>query len=156
MLDKIIKFFESTLQPGTEGFDGTAKATTNKIEKATAAIFIELSKSDYEAHSEESILILRILKETFDLSDDDLNEILLLAESESQDSHDLFQFTSLVNEHYRSSEKIKLLENCWRVAFADGRLDKYEEHFIRKIAGLINLPPSEFIKTKLKIKALQQ
>jgi uncharacterized tellurite resistance protein B-like protein len=49
-------------------------------------------------------------------------------------------------------QKIALLESLWRVAFADGRLDKYEEQFIRRIAGLINLPPSEFTKTKLRIK----
>lgn len=152
MLDKIVKFFESSLQSETESSD----AGTNKIEKATAAIFIELSKSDYEAHPEESDLILGLLGETFELTEVDLAELVSLAESESQDSHDLFQFTSLINDHYNNSEKIKLLENCWRLAYADGRLDKYEEHFIRKIAGLINLPPSEFIKTKLRIKALRE
>ncbi|MBL4680311.1 MAG: TerB family tellurite resistance protein [Pseudomonadales bacterium] len=152
MLDKIVKFFESSLQSETESSD----AGTNKIEKATAAIFIELSKSDYFDHPEESILILNLLKETFELSDRDLAELVSLAESEAEDSHDLFQFTSLVNDHYNNSEKIKLLENCWRIAFADGRLDKYEEHFIRKIAGLINLPPSEFVKTKLRIRALTE
>lgn len=148
MLDKIVKFFEASLQSETERED----ANTNNIEMATAAIFIELSKSDDNKQSEESLLILGLLKETFELSDDDLSELISLAESESQDSHDLFQFTSLVNDHYNRREKIKLLENCWKLAYVDGRLDKYEEHFIRKIAGLINLPPSEFIKTKLRIK----
>jgi len=150
MLDKIVKFFESSLQSETDSVD----ASTNKIEKATAAIFIELSKSDDIEHADESNLILSLLKETFSLSDSDLAELVSLAESEAQDSHDLYQFTSLINDHYNNNEKIKLLENCWRLAFADGRLDKYEEHFIRKIAGLINLPPSEFIKTKLRIKGL--
>jgi uncharacterized tellurite resistance protein B-like protein len=145
MLDKIAKFFEKTLQvdevPGSK----------HKIEFATAAIFIELANSDYDSQESESLLIIDLLKKTFDLKEDELSELINLAAEESKNAHDLYQFTSLINQHFNSEEKIALLENCWHLAFADGRLDKYEEHFIRKIAGLINLPPSEFIKTKVRI-----
>ncbi|MDD9894524.1 MAG: TerB family tellurite resistance protein, partial [Gammaproteobacteria bacterium] len=42
--------------------------------------------------------------------------------------------------------------NMWRVAFSDERLDKYEEHLIRKIADLIYVSHSDFIKSKLKVR----
>jgi uncharacterized tellurite resistance protein B-like protein len=64
----------------------------------------------------------------------------------------LFQFTQLVNQHYSHTDKITLVENLWLVAFADGRLDKYEEQFIRKVSGLLHLAHSEFIKSKLRAK----
>ncbi|MFT5209069.1 MAG: putative tellurite resistance protein B-like protein [Flavobacterium sp.] len=148
MLDKITKFFEDTLQISeeTEG--------TNKIEFATAAIFLELANSDYDNHESETILIVDLLRKTFDLNEDELLSLIDLAAEETKDSHDLYQFTSLINKHFNNDEKIELLENCWHLAFADGRLDKYEEHFIRKIAGLINLPPSEFVKTKVRVTSL--
>ena len=41
----------------------------------------------------------------------------------------------------------------WSVAFADGAVDKYEEHLIRKIAGLIYVPHQEFIRTRLQAAA---
>ena len=149
MLGKITKSFEDTLQVNeeTEG--------TKKIEFATAAIFLELANSDYDSHESETVLIVDLLRKTFDLNEDDLTSLIDLAKEETKDSHDLYQFTSMVNKHFNNEEKIKLLENCWHLAFADGRLDKYEEHFIRKIAGLINLPPSEFVKTKVRVTSLQ-
>jgi uncharacterized tellurite resistance protein B-like protein len=36
----------------------------------------------------------------------------------------------------------------WRVAYADERLDKYEEHLIRKISDLIYVSHRDFIRTK--------
>ncbi|MCB1647818.1 MAG: TerB family tellurite resistance protein, partial [Pseudomonadales bacterium] len=62
--------------------------------------------------------------------------------------NDLFQFTELVNDHYTYEQKCSLVENLWQVAFADGRLDKYEEQFIRKVAGLLHLAHSDFMKAK--------
>ena len=148
MLSSIKKFFEDHLQP--EIFDGTTNA--EGIEYATAALLIELAKSDFAEDPLERQLIIAMLQDTFTLAEVDLQELLTLAESGTSDANDIFQFTSLVNDHYTSDQKIILLENFWKVAYADGRLDKYEEQFIRKVAGLINLPPSEFTKTKHRIK----
>ena len=148
MLSSIKKFFEDHLQP--EIFDGTTNAES--IEYATAALLIELAKSDFAEHPLERQLIIAMLQDTFTLAEVDLQELLTLAESGTSDANDIFQFTSLVNDHYTNDQKIILLENFWKVAYADGRLDKYEEQFIRKVAGLINLPPSEFTKTKHRIK----
>lgn len=148
MLSSIKKFFEDHLQP--EISDGITNA--KGIEYATAALLIELAKSDFAEHPTERQLIIAMLRDTFALADADLQELLALAESGTSDANDIFQFTSLVNDHYTIDQKIMLLENFWKVAYADGRLDKYEEQFIRKVAGLINLPPSEFTKTKHRVK----
>ncbi len=152
MLKDIKKFFEEKLLP-TDQDDETSTAG---IEYATAALLIELAKSDFEEDVLERQLIFAMLGDTFDLDSDDLEELVVMAEEASTDANDLFQFTSLVNEHYSNEEKIILLENFWRVAYADGRIDKYEAQFIRKVAGLINLPPSEFPKTKLRVRKLME
>ena len=39
----------------------------------------------------------------------------------------------------------------WRIAYADGNVDKYEEHIIRKVSNLIYVSHSDFINSKLKI-----
>ena len=44
-----------------------------------------------------------------------------------------------------------LLEDLWRVAYADDKLDKYEEYQIRKIADLLYIPHSIFIQSKLNV-----
>ena len=148
MLKDIKKFFEEKLLSEEPSEEGIQKG----IEYATAALMIELAKADFEEDDIERQLILAMLHDTFDIEGEYLEELMQTAEAASADASDLFQFTSLVNDHYDNEQKIMLLENLWRVAYADGRLDKYEEQFVRKIAGLINLPPSEFTKTKLRVK----
>jgi len=36
----------------------------------------------------------------------------------------------------------------WEVAYADGRIDRYEEHLIRKISELLHLSHKDFITGK--------
>lgn len=148
MLSDIKKFFEDKLLDKEENGNGVAQG----IEYATAALMIELAKADFEQDDIERQLIIAMLRDTFDIDGDHLEALMAAADTASAEASDLFQFTSLINDHYDNVQKIALLESLWRVAFADGRLDKYEEQFIRRIAGLINLPPSEFTKTKLRIK----
>lgn len=148
MLKDIKKFFEEKLLADDDGESNDNKG----IEYATAALMIELAKADFEEDDIERQLIIAMLRDTFDIDGEYLEQLMTTAEAASADASDLFQFTSLINDHYNNEQKIELLENLWRVAYADGRLDKYEEQFLRKIAGLINLPPSEFTKTKLRVK----
>ena len=43
----------------------------------------------------------------------------------------------------------------WRVAFADGNVDKYEEHLIRRVHELLHLDHSDFIAAKQAARATQ-
>lgn len=146
MINDIKRFFTETLLP-PEGSD--PQEHERGIQHATAALLIELSKSDFEQHTQEEDLIVNTLKEAFDLDQQALDELIEWAEAATADAHDLYQFTKLVNEHYDVADKVRLLENLWKVAFIDGRIDRYEEQFIRQVAGLLNRPHSDFIKSKI-------
>ncbi len=41
-----------------------------------------------------------------------------------------------------------MLESIWRVALADGRIDKYEEQLIRRIADLLHLHHREYMQAR--------
>jgi uncharacterized tellurite resistance protein B-like protein len=41
----------------------------------------------------------------------------------------------------------------WTVAYADGDLDKYEEHLIRQVAELTYVPHSDYIQCKLNVQS---
>ena len=40
-------------------------------------------------------------------------------------------------------ERIRLVEHLWRVAFADAKLDPYEDHYVRKVAHLLYVPNTQ-------------
>jgi uncharacterized tellurite resistance protein B-like protein len=61
----------------------------------------------------------------------------------------LYDFTRDINDNLDSGERIKLIESMWKIAYADGNIDKYEEHIIRKVSNLIYVAHSDFIKAKI-------
>ena len=56
-----------------------------------------------------------------------------------------------MNEHFSAPEKVDLFSCLWQVAYADGRIDKYEEHLLRRIADLLHISHRDFIRTKLAV-----
>ncbi|MES9885425.1 MAG: TerB family tellurite resistance protein, partial [Candidatus Sedimenticola sp. 6PFRAG1] len=79
--------------------------------------------------------------------------LLVIAEAEVDASISLDQFTVLLDRDLVPDQKIVLLEMLWEVAFADGRIDKYEEYLIRKLADLLHVPHRGFIQAKLKVQS---
>jgi uncharacterized tellurite resistance protein B-like protein len=149
MLSTITSFFNQHLGRKSEGED---ESTVDKFQLASAALLIELCKADQTIDEAETATLLKILKEKFSLPEEALNELMQLAQQEADEAISVYQFTSLINDEYSYSEKTRLLQNMWEVAFADGNLDRYEEHLIRKVAELMYITHSDFIKTKINVK----
>lgn len=147
MLSTISSFFESHFG-GQEGSKKTH--TTDQLHLASAALMIELCKADQSIDDAETNALVQILKERFKLEENDLEELMQLAEQEAKEATSLYQFTSLMNENFEYPEKVKLIQNMWEVAYADGHIDRYEEHMIRKVADLLYLSHKDFIKSKHK------
>ncbi len=152
MLQNISIFFEKYLNPTLES--DTGDEAIDRIHLACATLMIELCKADLSIDDTEIKKVSSILQSKFDLPEDTLEELFDLAQQEADDATSLYQFTSLINEAYEYPAKIALIQNMWEVAFADGNLDRYEEHLIRKVAELLYVSHSDFIKTKLAVKNL--
>ena len=148
MLNQIKRFFDNNLIANSNASDNE-----HAIRLAMASLMIEVAESDYHDAPEERESILNIVKNSFDLTGNESNEIIDLARKEHADSIDYFQFTSLINKHYSASQRVELIEKLWQIAFADHKLDKHEEHVIRRIADLIHVAHSDFMKTKLKVQS---
>lgn len=150
MLKDIRQFFEQFLHPGDAESD---EDRVNEIHLASAALLFEMIYSEQDA-SKEWETASTILQRTFALDETTLNNLTATAEASIREAHDFHQFTQLINQHYDYDDKKLLIEDLWRVAFADGRLDKYEEHFIRRIAGLLHIAHTDFIQAKIRVKQL--
>ncbi|HHX83108.1 MAG TPA: TerB family tellurite resistance protein [Pseudomonadaceae bacterium] len=145
MIRGITRFFESCLKPAERE---NAPETAHRLQLAAAALLVELCCSDQDFSNEEMHLLKQILREQHGLSDDELDTLWKLAREEVSNATSLFQFTSLINEHYDRPARLALLESMWRVAFADGRIDRYEDYTIRKVADLLYLSHADFIRCK--------
>jgi uncharacterized tellurite resistance protein B-like protein len=150
VISNIKKFFESNLLLDAKASEAEKRA---RLPLATAALMFELVKSDARIDNRETAALLLVLRKTFELEEEKLRTIVALAEEESHRSTSLYEFTSLVSAAYSYEERVQLVENLWEVAFADQHLDRYEDHLIRKVADLLHVRHSDFIRTKLAVKA---
>lgn len=149
MIDAIKKFFESNLASNsTESKDIAA----DKLQLACAALLIEVMNSDHQQDAREMEEFVQVLRETLHIDADKLDEVIALAKIEASQATSLYEFTVLINENYSYDEKLVLMETLWRIAFSDAHLDKYEDHLIRRIAELIYVTHSDFIRTKLLVR----
>lgn len=149
MLARFRDFFQTQLQ------DATSQPLDEKQKRlACAALLIEVAVIDNEFDSDELASVKRILHREFEVPDEELDELVAMAQHECSESTSMYEFTQLVNQHCSFEEKFDLIAHMWRIAYADGDLDKYEEYIIRKVADLIHLGHGEFIRAKHAARSL--
>ena len=117
---------------------------------ATCILLLEVSKSDDSFDDIEKEKILSILKQNFNLNTQQTSFLFKIADKKNDEMISLYEWTAKINELCSYSDKKKLMKFLWDIAYADGRIDKYEDYTIRKISDLLYVKHSDFIKAKLR------
>ncbi|AZV30927.1 TerB family tellurite resistance protein [Cobetia sp. ICG0124] len=118
-------------------------------ELAMAVLMFEVVRADDHLDVREREALARQLAERFSLEKDELASLLSQAEQDAEQATDHYRFVKQLNEHMSLEERTELIGMLWELAYADGELDAHEEHRIRRLAGLLHVSHSEFIRTKL-------
>ena len=150
MIESIKSFFEKNLTKKEE--EEAPSSAMSRVDLTCAALLVEVMNSDHELDEREHQEFMAVLQQSYNIAEADLEELIQLAKDEAFEATSLYEFTKLINDNYDYEQKVELIENMWRIAFSDKRLDKYEDHLIRKVSELIYVSHSDFIKTKLKIR----
>ncbi|MGD2084039.1 MAG: TerB family tellurite resistance protein [Chromatiales bacterium] len=146
MIDKLIQFFDNRVRKGFES--GSPEDSEHSLRLAAAVLMIELMGADFEAAPEERERIMELIRERYLLSAQETRDLVELAEAEAAEATSLQQFTRTLTENLEMEEREHLVELLWDVAYADGRVDKYEEHLMRRLADLLYVSHAAFIRTK--------
>tara|TARA_E500000331_G_C16671494_1_gene461450 strand:- start:22 stop:471 length:450 start_codon:yes stop_codon:yes gene_type:complete len=147
MIDAISEFFRDRLQ-----VQKNSDSAEDAARLASAALLFEAAMSDYDLGEEERTTIQQLVREQFDLDDTDASVLATLAQQRVRESVGLHGFTSLINQHWSEKDRLNLVEQMWRVVYADGRLDDHELHLMRKIQRLLHIPQKDFVSAKLRHK----
>ena len=112
-----------------------------------------VEKTADEILDESELMTLKsTLQKDFQINEDEIDELIDLAKENVEDSTSLYEFTRDINDNFDAAERVKLIESMWKIAYADGNIDKFEEHIIRKVSNLIYVSHSDFIKAKISAK----
>ena len=143
--------FSSIRQFFAQQLEDTRDADVNApYQLATAALLVEMVHADADESADELQAVRAALKSAFDLDDDTITTIIKLAQDERDAAICLHEFTRSLNDVLDTDGRTRVVELLWQVAYADGRLDVYEEHLVRKVADLLHVPHSAYIHAKLR------
>ncbi len=146
MLSKIQGYIDKLLPaPGKE-----VPAQTHTIELATAVLLIEISLADSTIQVEEIQTIEKLIIELFGLDQTETQQLVAAARREVNNAVSLHEFIRLLNEQLDRKERAQIVQHLWRVAMVDQNIDKYEEYYVRKIADLLYVSHSDYIRAKHK------
>jgi len=117
---------------------------------AMVALLFEVSFADESSSEQEEQIIIKALCNLLKI--DPVAATLLLEEGKQAklSSNSLFEFTTQLSE-LTQEERVRFIKVMWNVAYADDHLDPIEEGVIRKVAKLLYVDHSAFIKTKLTV-----
>ena len=144
----LTKFLDQIIGAPT---DSNPSATPlEQLQQAVAVLLVDVARADWEHAPEERAVVLEALQQQFRLSATDATALIDKAESLLDVEASLHAHLTTLNNALSPQEKAALIERMWEIAFADGRLSKYEEHTIRRLADLLHVPHRAFIQAKHK------
>ncbi len=134
-------------------FEVPARETTEQRERrlhlVAAALLVETARADFTQGSEEQVTMERLLSESLDLELTEVRQLIDNASAKVDESTSLYEFTREINDNFTPEQKLQLVADMWAVAYADGNLDRYEEHLIRRVAELTYVSHVDYIRLKL-------
>lgn len=126
------------------------RPSSQDTRRAVAALCVEMARADTEEHPGELERAQAVLAQRFALSPEEAAALLKEGMTEDDRAASLYRFVTLINQQFDDAGKRDLMEMLWRVALADGRLDKYEDALMHKLADLMYVPLTELMYAKQK------
>ena len=119
------------------------------LDLAMIALLLEIGRADHEVAAVEQQRILATATRVFGLDEPTAAALVARAAQRVETSISLDEFTGVLNQECSLADKRRCLIALWQVALADGRLDRFEEFYLRKICDLLYLSHQFFIQAKL-------
>ena len=127
-----------------------ARTAKHNIETVATALMIEVMKADHDHLPIEAEKLHELTLSAFSLSHAETDALICKARNMADDATSLWEYTDLINKECKAEQKFQLIVAMWKMAFADGSIDRYEEHLIRRVSDLIYVPHVNFIEAKHK------
>ena len=120
---------------------------------SVAALLIHSAKIDENFTKKEKTIIKNALIE-MGADENNLDEIIIDAESREKDSNQILEFTKEVKNRSLDEKKI-VIEALWTIIYSDEQADMYESNLMRRLSGLLYLDAKVVGDIKEKVKSNQ-
>lgn len=149
MLKSLQRFLDDLLPSDESAVDPQSRE--HKLQLATAALLMEMVHADFTVLPAERDHVAALLAREFRLSSREAARLAELGDEHSRAAVSLHEYTRALDESLSVTDKMRIIEMLWQIAYADGALDKYEEHLLRKLADLLHLSHRQLIQAKHRV-----
>ncbi|HEY8049731.1 MAG TPA: TerB family tellurite resistance protein [Ramlibacter sp.] len=124
-------------------------ADEQRLRVAVAVLLVEVMRAEDGVTAQEREAVTAALGNHFGAGGQ-LEQLVVLAQEASRTANDFFQFTNTLNERFSRDQKIQVIEEMWRVAYADGHLGTLENSVIARVSDLLHVTHGEYIAAKVR------
>jgi len=135
-------------------FKKQKNVSSNNKNILVAALLIHAAKIDENYTEIEKTIIRQAIINLNEISQDEANEVLKLAEKKEEESNQIVEFTREIKQ-YPMEFRLKIIEIIWKIVYSDGTSDNYESNLIRRICGLLYISDKDSGNIKIKVKNSQ-
>jgi uncharacterized tellurite resistance protein B-like protein len=115
----------------------------HQLYAAVAVLLHEARRADYMEQGNESDAAERALGELFGLPPAECAALMEEGRAKAQQLTSFYAPITVIKRDLSLEERIRVVEQLWRISFIDGQLDLYEDHYVRKIAHLLYVPNTQ-------------
>ena len=132
----------------TDSSEAGAQNREAALRLATAVLMLDVARADDVFDESEFDRALKLIETHFDLPPEEAAQLVNLANEKAEDLISVHEFTQLLHEHLDEDEKAHVIALLWQIAYADGRLDKYEDSLVLKISDLLHVSRGRVMRLK--------
>ena len=142
-----------TLKSLFEGPEDLTHLEARHLEIAVACLLHESKRVDMGEDVKEHIAAREALDDMFGLSEADAELLLEQGRTKAQQLTSYYAPINVIKRDFSLERRITLIEHLWRIAYADGKLDPDEDHYVRKIAHLLYVPNTQAMLARSRAKS---
>lgn len=120
---------------------------------AYAALLVHAATIDGDMSDSERSRLALLLKQRFELSDLAVDELIAQAIAADEKAVDFYHFTHAISGALDETERLRMIEMMWTIAFADGKISDYEDNLIWRVADLLGVSSAERIALRQRVAA---
>ena len=133
---------------GNAAKEGDPEQRERAIRMATAVLMVNVARADNDFHESEFELLIELIERHFKLSADEASELANAADVQADEMVEVRRFTQQLHHALSDDEKVRIVDLLWKIAYADGRLSRYEDSLVLKISDLLYVNRATVMRLK--------
>lgn len=123
------------------------------LQRACCGLLMEVAELGTGDRRPKRAAVAVAMKSLFPLPGGDIEALVAAASGRENRYTSYFEPVALVVRLTTVAQRVELVECLWRVAYADGDIDEYEDQIVRKLSELLHVAHADFVLARHRVRS---